>query len=82
LFDGTINVIIACPLPAVATTPVGAFDVVAGIIEFEVEDEALVPTPFVAVTVNVYVIPLVKPVIVIGDVVPVVVKLPMLEVTV
>jgi hypothetical protein len=75
-------VIVAWPLPVVAVTEVGAFGVVAGTTELLVPDNALVPIPFVAVTVKVYVVPFVRPVIVIGDVVPVAVKLPMFDVTV
>jgi hypothetical protein len=48
-----MNVIVAWPLLAVATTLVGALETVTGIIEFEAVDEELVPAPFVAVTVNV-----------------------------
>jgi hypothetical protein len=66
-FDtGAVNEIVACPLPLVADTPVGAFGTVDGVTELLVPDEALVPFAFVAVTVNVYVVPFVKPVTVIG----------------
>jgi hypothetical protein len=47
-----------------------------------VADGVLVPTPFVAVTVNVYVVPFVRPVIVIGDEPPEAVKFPTLDDTV
>jgi len=47
-----------------------------------VPDEVLVPTALVAVTVNVYVVPFVRPVIVIGDEPPVAVKPPTFDVTV
>jgi hypothetical protein len=40
--------------------------VVAGVTELLVADGVLVPTPFVAVTVKVYVVPFVRPVTVIG----------------
>jgi hypothetical protein len=69
-------------LPAVAVTPVGALGTVDGVTEFEAADDALVPLAFVAVTVKVYVVPLVRPVIVIGEPVLVAVKPPMLDVTV
>ena len=63
-------------------TPVGAFGTVVGV-PGALELEALpVPEALVAVTVNVYVVPLVRPVIVIGDEPPLAVKPPVLEVTV
>jgi hypothetical protein len=63
LLTGGVNVIVASPLPRTAVTLVGAFGVVAGVIELLVDDEELVPFAFVAVTVNVYIVPLVRPVI-------------------
>ena len=74
--------IVACPLPAVALTLVGAPGTPIGVTEFDAVDDALVPAAFVAVTLNVYVVPLLKPVIVIGDEPPFAVKLPMFDVTV
>jgi hypothetical protein len=47
-----------------------------------VPDGVLVPMPFVAVTVNVYVVPFVRPVIVIGDEPPEAVNPPVFELTV
>jgi hypothetical protein len=82
LLDGAAKVTVAWPLLAVAVPIVGAPGTVAGIIEFEVEEDMLVPALFVAVTVNVYVTPFVKPVIVIGDEPAVALKPPTLEVTV
>ena len=82
-FDaGGVNEIVAWPLPRTAVTPVGAFGTVTGVTEFEAEEFALLPTLFVATTVNVYVVPFVKPVTVSGDEPPVAVKLPIFEVTV
>jgi len=82
-FDtGAVNEIVACPLPATAVTPVGVFGTVAGTTELLVADAILVPKEFVAVTVNVYVVPFVRPVIVIGEVPPVAVIPPILDVTV
>jgi hypothetical protein len=53
-FDaGGVNEIVACPFPETALTAVGALGTVAGVTEFEVADTELVPTLFVAVTVNV-----------------------------
>ena len=81
-FDaGTENVIVASPLPRVAVPIVGAPGVVAGVTELLVADAEPVPTAFVAVTVKVYVVPLVSPVITIGELPPVAVC-PPLEVTV
>jgi hypothetical protein len=76
-----VKEIVACPLPLVAVTPVGAFGTVAGTIELLVDDEILVPKEFVAVTVNVYVVPFVSPVTVMG-VVPPVALCPSFDVTV
>jgi hypothetical protein len=64
--DDAVNVIVASPFPPVATTLVGALGVVAGVTELLVPDGMLVPTALVAVTVNVYAVPLFKPVTVIG----------------
>jgi hypothetical protein len=57
-------------LPRVAVPIVGAPGTVAGVTEFEAEDAAPVPTALVAVTVQVTGVPLVRPVTVIGEVVP------------
>ena len=67
LLAGGVKVIVACPFPAVAVPMVGAPGTVAGVIELLTLDAVLVPTPFVAVTVNVYAVPFVRPVTVIGD---------------
>ena len=53
MLAGAVNVIVACPFPAVAFTPVGAFGVVAGVMGLLVPDDVLVPMALVAVTVNV-----------------------------
>jgi hypothetical protein len=67
-FDiGAVNEMVAWPLPATADTPVGAFGAVAGVTRLLVIDAVLVPSAFVAVTVNAYAVPLVRPVTVIGD---------------
>jgi hypothetical protein len=69
LFAGGVNVTVACALPAVALTAVGAPGVpigAVGVTAFEGADGALVPTLLVAVTVNVYVVPLASPITVIG----------------
>jgi hypothetical protein len=77
-----VNVITAWPLPAVAVPMIGAPGTVAGTIVLDVLDETLVPALFVAVTVNEYATPLVKPVTVIGDELPTTVNPPMFDVTV
>jgi hypothetical protein len=82
LFAGVLNVITAWPLLATATTFVGADGTLNGITELLALDEALVPIPLVAVTVNVYVTPFVSPVIVIGDEPPVALNPPTFDVTV
>jgi hypothetical protein len=61
---------------------VGASGEVAGVTEFVALEAVLVPIALVAVTVNAYVVPLVRPVTVIGDEAPVAVNPPVLEVTV
>jgi hypothetical protein len=79
---GVDHVTVALVSPILAATFVGASGAVAGVTEFEALDAVLVPTALLAVTVNVYVVPLFNPVIVIGDEPPVAVNPPILEVTV
>jgi hypothetical protein len=55
-----------CALPAVAVTPVGGSGAVAGVTLFEGADGGPFPSTFVAATVKVYAVPLVKPVTVRG----------------
>jgi hypothetical protein len=62
LDDGALHDTAAWVLPAVALTSVGAPGVVTGVIALDALDAELAPAPFVAVTVNVYWVPLVKPV--------------------
>ena len=69
-------------MPLVAVPIVGASGTVAGVTEFDEAEAVLVPTAFVAVTVNVYVVPFVKPVTVIGDEPPYATKPPVFDVTV
>jgi hypothetical protein len=65
-FDtGAVHDTVACPAPAVAVTFVGAPGTAAGVTAFDCAEGALFPTPFVAVTVNVYAVPLVSPVTVV-----------------
>ena len=83
---GAAKLTVACPLPAVAVTFVGAPGTVAiddvGVTLFDGADASPTPCPFVAATVKVYAVPLVRPVTVIGLAVPVAVLLPDVEVTV
>ena len=69
------------PPPPPPPPPIGGFTGAAGVIELLVLDAILVPIAFVAVTVNVYEVPFVKPVTVIGELLPVPVC-PSFEVTV
>jgi hypothetical protein len=79
---GAVKATDACPLPGVAVPMVGASGTVAGITLFDATDAAPTPALFVAVTLKLYVVPLVSPVTVIGLPVPVPVIPPGLEVTV
>ena len=67
--------------PIVVATFVGAPGTVTGVTELLETDTVLVPNAFVAVTLKVYAVPFVRPVIVIGEVPPVAV-IPVFEVTV
>ena len=58
---------VACPLPGVALTDVGAFGAAGGVVAVVVLDAGPVPTAFVAVAENVYVVFGAKPVTVHGD---------------
>ena len=62
VFEGAVNVTVACALPGVAATPVGAPGTPIGVTLFEAADAAPTPAAFVAVTVKVYAVPLVSPV--------------------
>ena len=68
---GAVKVTVASPLPRTAVTLVGAPGVVAGVTALLADEAEPVPTAFVAVTVKVYVVPFVRPVMVIGDEPPV-----------
>ena len=82
LLAGATNATLAEVFPAVATTPVGAPGTVTGITADEAADATELPTAFVATTVKVYDVPFVNPVTFMGEVAPVAVKLPGLDVTV
>jgi hypothetical protein len=77
-----VKEIVACPFPATAMIFVGASGALKGVTELLASDATLVPTSFVAVTVNVYDTPFVNPVTVIGEVPPFALKPPVFEVTV
>jgi len=71
LSAGGSNDTVACPLPLTAVTFVGACGTVAGVTSADAVDAAETPTALVAVTVNVYAVPFVNPVTVIGLLEPV-----------
>ncbi len=79
---GALKVIVAYPLPRVAVPIIGAPGTVIGTTELLEAETTLSPTALVANTVNVYVTPFVRPVITIGEVPPVAVIPPGLEITV
>ena len=79
---GGVKAIVACALPAVALTIVGAPGTAAGVTLFDKDEAGPVPTAFVAFTVNVYVIALVSPATVIGEAAPVALTPPGADVTV
>jgi hypothetical protein len=81
---GTVHVTVAWALPAVAVPIVGAPGIVNGVTELEAADAVLDPTKFLALTVNVYGVPFVRPITVAVRIFPttVAVMLPGLEVTV
>ena len=85
VFVGAVKLTVALPLLTVALIPVGvpgAVTVGAGVTEDDALEVVPVPTALVAVTVKVYAVPLVRPVTVIGEAVPVAVIPPGTEVTV
>jgi hypothetical protein len=53
LFTGAVKLTLACALPPVAVTAVGAPGAVAGVTLFDGNEGALEPTALVATTVNV-----------------------------
>jgi hypothetical protein len=80
---GYENVTLTASLPDLVAVPiVGDAGTVYGVAELLAELAALVPASLVAVIVNVYAVPFVNPVTVIGLVVPFVVMLPGEDVTV
>ena len=59
---GGVKLTLACVFPGVAVTAVGAPGTVLGVTLFEGVEGALGPAAFVATTVKVYAVPLVRPV--------------------
>ena len=83
MFVGAVKLTVALPLLPVALIPVGVPGAVtAGVTEDDAVEAVPVPTELVATTVKVYPVPLVRPVTVIGEEVPVAVMPPGEEVTV
>ena len=66
MFTGAVKLTLAEPTNAVAATPVGGSGTVAGVTAADAADSTLLPTAFVACTVNVYGVPFVNPVTVHG----------------
>ena len=62
---GAVQLTVACALPPIPVTPVGAPGSVAGVTALDTDEVELVPAEFVATTVNVYEVPLVSPVTVV-----------------
>ena len=82
LLPSSEKVTVAWPLEAMTELTVGASGTLAGVTELLGREAVLVPMALVAVTVKVYVVPLVRPVRVIGDEAPETTCRPSLEVTV
>jgi hypothetical protein len=71
VFVGAVKLTVALPLPPVAPIPVGTSGAIgAGVTADDALDAVPVPTRLVATTVKVYAVPLVSPVTVIGEDVP------------
>ena len=79
---GAVQETTAEALPATADAPVGAPGAPSGVTGDDAAEGAPVPVPLVAVTVNVYAVPLVRPLTVQGLEAPVQVRPPGDEVTV
>ena len=83
VFVGAVKLTVALPLLPVAPIPVGTSGAIgAGVTDDDAVEAVPVPTELVATTVKVYAVPLVRPVTVIGEEVPVAVMPPGEEVTV
>jgi hypothetical protein len=74
---GGVKLTLACALPGVAVAAVGAPGTVLGVTLLDALEGALDPAAFVAMTVKVYAVPLVRPVTVCdSEVVPALVSTP------
>ena len=62
VLEGAVQETTTCVLPNTPETPVGEPGTIAGTTAPDTLDDAPVPTTFVAVTVNMYDVPLVRPV--------------------
>ena len=82
LFDGGVKETVALPFPGVAVTSVGAFGTVKGVTAKDGLDGILLPALFVAYTVKVYGMLLLKPVTVIEEPLPDTLTSPGLDTTV
>ena len=80
LLAGAVKLTVACALPAAAVPIVGTPGTVAGVPLFEAAEATLLPTAFVALTMHVTATPLVRPVTVIGELVPVALCMPQVAV--
>src|SRR6185436_20476995 len=77
LSAGAVKVTVACVLPAVALALVGAPGTVLGVTLFDGTEAGPGPAAFVAMTVNVYAVPLTSPVTeCVSDVVPALLSTP------
>ena len=74
--NGAVQETVADALAATAETPVGAPGTVAGVTDSEVEESRELPAAFIAITVNVTPVPLVRPLIVVVRTLPTVTGLP------
>ena len=61
-----------CAFPAVAVPMVGAFGTVKGVALLDADDATLLPAALLALTVQVYAVPLVRPVTTTGEPAPVI----------
>ena len=82
MLAGAVKLTVALAFPAVAVPMAGAPGTVAGVTLLEAAEAVPVPMLLVAVTVKVYGVPLVSPLIAMGLVAPVAVDPPGLDVTV
>lgn len=80
LLAGAVKVIDTCVLPAVAVPMVGAPGTVTGVTLADAPDATLEPMTLAAFTLQVTAVPLVSPVTVMGDAVPVAVCVPQVAV--